>query len=208
MHLGECLRNEETLSILMESLQRITNRNVSEVRRILDQVLECHHNVAGVPPHVALATMMRNGWKVPPVLPTVDEFKVVHAGRVAELTAIGSRQMVERVDAELQGPSTGTKTKKVGDSGGSALSERPMVGARRLLEGQPGEDGVLSMVVGRCVSVAEVDAAYQAVVDGAVGLPSNTACWRCLSGGLATGGERDSTIFRRKSPTFFSTGST
>ena len=65
MHVGECLRKGETLSILMESLQRMTNRNVAEVQRTLDQVLECHNNVAGVSPHVALSTMTLNSWKVP-----------------------------------------------------------------------------------------------------------------------------------------------
>ena len=41
---------------------------------------------------------------------------------------------------------------------------------------------MLELVAGRSVSIAEVDAAYQVVVDSAVRLPSNSACWRCLSG--------------------------
>ena len=126
--------------------------------------------------------MTVNGWKVPPVLPTVGEFESYHKERVAEVEAIGKRQMVSRVSAEIQGGEAGIKAKKVGNSAEIPRPERPMVGVRKLLEGLPGEVGVLELVVGRSVSIAEVDAAYQVVVDGAVRLPSNSACWRCLSG--------------------------
>ena len=57
VHIGERLRKGEDLSMLMETLEIMTNQNVVQAQHTLNKDLEYHNNVAGIPPRLALATM-------------------------------------------------------------------------------------------------------------------------------------------------------
>ena len=97
MHIGEPLRKGEDLSMLMETLKIMTNQNVVQVQRTLNKVQAHNNNVAGIPLHLALATMKLNRWEVPPMLPTVDEFTLYHSSRRADLEVIGKQQLLSLI---------------------------------------------------------------------------------------------------------------